>query len=232
MPAANTISTYTWRQKYFRNTLEQVLRNALVAEKVCDVDRSDSQLIKNPYGSQPTATMTGLTGTYTVDTYTTTDDNLTVNQEVKVANQIFGFESILSNFDLYANRMDEMMYAVAYKIDLFVVNNLCEDATGAYTTPAGGFTTSGNINTIFGNLISKVSGYADAYKGLFCILENTDLPGYIVASATNGFSFADSALNNGFLSSYMGVVLVLSRMQLSVQSQLLTLVTEYSESRT
>ncbi len=55
------------------------------------------------------------------------------------------------------------------------------------------------------NLISKVSGYAEAYNGLYLVLENTDITGVIQAQATNGFSFADSALNNGFMSSYMGV---------------------------
>lgn len=205
MAQANTISTYTYRQKYMSDTLAQLLRNALVAEKVCDVDRSDSQLIKNPYGSQPTATIGGITGTYTIDTYTTTDDNLTVNQEVKVANHIFGFEDLLINFPIFASRMDELMYAVAYKIDLFVVNNLCEDGTATYTTPAGGFTTAANINIIMSNLISKVAGYADTYKGLFLIIENTDVPGFVQAQATNGFSFADSALKNGWMSNYMGV---------------------------
>jgi len=55
------------------------------------------------------------------------------------------------------------------------------------------------------NLISKVSGYRDTYKGLFLVIENTDVPGFIQAQATNGFSFADAALKNGWMSSYMGV---------------------------
>lgn len=201
----NSISTYTWRQKYISNTLQQLLRNALVVEKIYAVDRSDSELIKNPYGSQPTAAITGLTGTYAVADYTTTDDNLTVNLEVKVAEQIYNFESILSAFDLFANRMNEQMYSVAYQIDSYGINYLTDVGTGSYTTPVGGFTTAANVNTIIGNLISKVSGYTDTYNGLFLVVENTDLPGIIVASATNGFSFADAALNNGLVTSYMGV---------------------------
>ncbi len=201
----NTISTYTYRQKYLKNTMQQVLRNALVAEKICDVDRSEDQLIKNPYSNQPTAAITGLTGTYAINDYQTTDDNLTVNQEVKYGEQIYGFEALLTNFDLYATRMDELMYAVAYQIDLFVVNNLCEDGTGTYSTPSGGFTTAANVNTIIANLCSKVMGYADAYKGLFLVIENTDVPGFMAAQMTNGFSYADAALNNGFMTTYGGV---------------------------
>jgi hypothetical protein len=55
------------------------------------------------------------------------------------------------------------------------------------------------------NLLSKVTGYQDAYKGMFLVVENTDVPGIVQAQATNGYSYADSALNNGLLTSYMGV---------------------------
>ena len=98
-----------------------------------------------------------------------------------------------------------MMYAVAAGIDKFVLNNLCEDATGTYTTPTGGFTQGGNIVTIMGNLLSKVAGYAEAYKGLFLVIENTDLVGFAIAGATTGFSMADSVLKNGFMNTFMGV---------------------------
>ncbi len=73
------------------------------------------------------------------------------------------------------------------------------------TTPAGGFTTAANIPVIMSNLISKVAGYADSYKGLYLVVENTDIVGLIQSQATQGFSMADAALNNGFMNSYMGV---------------------------
>lgn len=201
----NTISTYTGRDKYFKATLEQALRNALVCEKICSVDRSDVKRIQNPYGSAPTASITAATGTYAISDYTTTDDALTVQDEVKVAEHIFNFEEITSAFDLYAARMDEMMYSVAKAIDGYVLNVLTEAGTGTYTTPTGGFTTAANINEIMANLVSKVAGYADSYKGLFLVIENTDVVGFAQAQATNGFSFADAALNNGWMTNYMGV---------------------------
>jgi len=202
---ANTISSRTYRDKYRSAALEQVLRNALVSEKICEVDRTDNKRIQSPYGSQPTATVQAIAGTYSVNTYTTTDDTLTVTDEVIVAEHIFDFEDILNNFDIFAARTDEMLYQVATKIDYFVLNNLTEDGTGTYSTPAGGFETAANVNTIMANLISKVSGYADTYKGLFLVIENTDLVGFIAAGATNGFSFADATLKNGFAGSWMGV---------------------------
>jgi hypothetical protein len=205
----NTIGTSTlgasYRLKYAKATLEQALRNALVCEKICNVDRSDLKYIANPYGNQPSATVQALTGTYGITAYTITDDNLTVTDEFIYAEHIYDFEAVTERFDLFASRIEEMSYAIATSIDKFVLNNLCEDGTGTYTTPVGGFTTAANINVIMSNLISKVAGYADTYKGLFLVIENTDVPGFIQAQATNGFSFADAALNNGWMTAYMGV---------------------------
>jgi hypothetical protein len=150
-------------------------------------------------------------GTYSVGTYTTTDDTLTVVDEFVVAEQIYDFEQTLSNFDLFASRTNEMAASVANSVDKYVLNNLLDDGTGTYTTPTGGFTTAANLNVIMSNLISKVSGYQDVYKGLFLVLENTDITGVIQAQATNGFSFADMALKNGFLTSYMGVDIYVTR---------------------
>lgn len=204
---ANVLSTYSYRQKYFRNTLQELLRNNLVVEKIYDVDRTEAQLIKNPYGSQPTATIGVITGTYVIDPYTITDDNLTVDKEVKAANQIYGFEEVLLNFDMFANRMSELMYSVAYQIDLYGINYITDVGTGTYTTPTGGFTTAANINIIMSNLVSKVAGYQDT-PGMWLVVENTDVPGLVQAAATNGFTFADKALNGDFegnVMNFMGV---------------------------
>lgn len=204
-----TIGTGTygssWRAKYFSSNLQSVLRNALVCEKICNVDSTDSKYIHNPYSSQPTAAVQATAGTYSVSAFTITDDTLTVTDEVIYGEHVFQFEQIMNNYDLMANRMDEMAYAIAVGIDRFVLNNLTEDATGSYTTPASGFTTAANIPVIFSNLISKVSGYAEMYNGMFLVIENTDMTGLIQAQVASGFSYADSALNNGFIGSYMGV---------------------------
>lgn len=137
--------------------------------------------------------------------WTITDDSLTVTDEAIYGEHVFDFEKRMSNYDLMANRFDEMAYAVAYGIDKYVVNGLCEDGTGTYTTPAGGFTTAANVPTIISNLASKVMGFAEAYNGLFLIIENTDVPGFIQAQLASGFSYSDAALRNGFMSSYAGV---------------------------
>lgn len=201
----NTISTKTYRDKYRLANLDTLLRSALVAEKVCMVDRTGNKTIQSPYGSQPTTVVQAIAGTYTPASFTTTDDTLTVADEFVVAEHVFDFEETLTTFDVFASRLTEQQFSIANQIDKWVINNLCEDGTGSYTTPAGGFTTPSNINKIMGDLLTKVAGYSEAYNGLYLILEATDITGFIQAQATNGFSFADSALKNGFMTSYMGV---------------------------
>lgn len=207
----NTQSTYGDRDKYFQSQYDIVLRNALVTEKICTVDRTDSKRIQNPYGSQPTATIQAVAGTYSVSAWTVTDDALTVTDEVIYAEHVFAHEDFFAVFDLATSRIDNMMYAVAFGIDKFVLNSLCEDAGESYTTPAGGFTTAANINTIMGQLLSKVGGYEDNYRGTFLVIENTDIPGFAVAGATNGFTMADSVLRNGFMNEWMGVDIYIVR---------------------
>lgn len=205
------MSTYGNRDQYFMSQYDIVLRNALVCEKICDVNNSDLKRIQNPYGSQPTATIQAVAGTYTVSAWTVTDDALTVTDEVIYAEHVFAHEEFFAVFDLAASRIDNIMYAVAFGIDKFVLNNLCEDATGSYTTPVGGFTTAANINEIMANLVSKVGGYQDVYRGLFLVIENTDLVGFMIAGATNGFSMADAVLRNGFMNEWMGVEIYVVR---------------------
>jgi len=202
---ANTIGSRVYRDKYKSAMLEDVLRSALVAEKVCAVDRSDNKRIQSPYQSATTVVVQALAGTYTPATFTLTDDTLSVDDEFIVAEHVFDFEDSLSNFDIFSNRTRQQMNDIAVSIDSFVINNLCEDGTGTYTTPAGGFTTAANINVIMSNLASKVMGYSEAYNGMFLVIENTDIVGFAQAQVTNGFSYADVALKNGFMANYMGI---------------------------
>jgi hypothetical protein len=222
MSANSTVATGStaFRTKFYSSNLQSVLRNALVAEKICTVDRGDNYTIKNPYGSQPTTVISALTGTYDISAFTLTDDTLTVADEFKIAEHVYDFENLLNNFDLFASRADEQAYSVAQSIDSWVLNNWGTDCTGTYSTPSGGFTTAANINTIMANLSSKVAGYADAYKGTFLVIENTDLVGFQIAGATNGFSMADATLNNGFAGRWMGTDIYVVRTGTFVTSTL------------
>ncbi len=203
---ANTLSTYSLRHKYFQSNLQQALYNSLIAEKVCTVDRSDLKTIENPYITATSATIQAVAGTYSVNAMTVTDDALSVNDEVLDATQIYDFETNTANFDLIADFLDELIYRVSYQIDQFVLNKILNLATGTYTTPVGGFTTAANIAIICSNLISKVAGFQSGLaSNPFLVIENTDLVGFAQAQVASGFSYSDAALNNGFMSNYMGI---------------------------
>ncbi len=208
---SNTLSTKTYRDSYRSASLDKLLRNALVAEAICEVNRSSSKTIQNPYGSQPTATVQALAGTYSVSDFVTTDDTLTVSTEVIYAEQVYDFEETLSRFDLFQDRQDEQNYAIAAAIDKYVLNTLVANAGVNYSAPTGGFTTAANLPVIVSNLLATVAGYSDMYKGTFLVLEAGDLVGIIQQQSQSGFSFADAALRNGFVMSYMGVDLYVVR---------------------
>lgn len=203
---ANTIASRVYRDKYRSAMIGTALRGALVSEKVTSVDRSNNKRIQSPYGSTPTITVQALAGTYTPADFTTTDEALDVTDEFIVAEHVMDFQEMLSNFNLFASRTEQMAFNVAKKIDEFVLNNLLEAGTGTYTTPAGGFTTAANVNVIFSNIVSQLGGYAEGYYGnMYAVVENTDLVGIIQAAASNGFNTADAALSNGKITQYMGV---------------------------
>lgn len=183
----------------------QALRNAVVAEEICMVDRSDLKTISSPYITAMSTVVQAVVGTYTPANITTTDDTLTVADEFIVSGQIKGFEKIISNFDLFYAANTAMTNSVVTAIDKWVLNELAAGATGAYTTPAGGFTTSSNIVTIISNIIAKTAGYADALNGLYVVVENTDLTGIVQAQTSIGFQYADKAATNGLVGSMLGV---------------------------
>jgi len=205
---ANTIGTSTlsevWRIKYFKSTLEVALRNRLVAESICKVDRSNGKYIANPYMTQPTAAIAAIAGTYAVSTATTTDETLTVSEQVTYAIHLYEFEDTLTRVDLYTSFIDEMTAAVATVVDKYVLNKILDGAGESYSTPTGGFTTAANINEIIADLLGKVAGYTEEGSP-FLVIENTDLTGFIQAGMGNGFNFADATLNNGFNGNYGGV---------------------------
>jgi hypothetical protein len=205
MTLANTIATTSLRNKFRMQNLDKLLRANLVAEKICNVDRTDAYTIQSPYGSQPTTVISALTGTYATAAYTVTLSTLTVNSEFKIGEQVYGFENIVNNFDLFADRVDEQQASIKTAIDKHVLNTIGTNGTGSYTTPTGGFTTSANLPVIVANLLSKVAGYESDYNGTYLVVENTDLVGIIPAMAAAGFSYSDEVLNNGFKGKYMGV---------------------------
>lgn len=202
----NTVS-FVLRHKYFQTALQQALRNRLVSQVVTKVDTSNLKSIENPYiSTDGTATIQAVAGTYTISAMATTEDTLSVTDEVVVPTHIFDFEAKTANFNLFADFLDNLSYQVAFNIDKWVLNKVLSQATGTYTTPVGGFTTPSNIGKIIGDLLGKVAGYASGVgQDPFLVVESTDLTGFVQMAMSSGFNYADSALNNGFAGNIAGV---------------------------
>lgn len=190
--------------------MQETLKKALVCEKICQVDRSGSFYIWNPYGGSPTTTVQSISGgsqgTYSVSTYTSTVDTLTITDEFVCSEHIYDFEVKMQHGDIIMSRMNEIVNSIATSVDKFVLNSICSTSgVGTLDTPVGGFTTGANVVQIFADICGKVAGYADANKGLYVVIENTDVSGVIQAFGGSGYSVADTWLNNGLMTSQMGI---------------------------
>lgn len=185
------------------------MRTALIGEAICNVDRSNQKYIHSPYISGTTAgtvNTSGLTGTYSVSAWTTVDDYLEVTEEITYAVRILDFEDKLATIDLYQSFVLELGRSIQEKIDIFVVNQLCEQGSGTYSTPSGGFSST-NWPVILSNLLSKVAGYRDPVlsRGYFLVMEQADFVGVLQSQMASGFNFADAALRNGLVANQAGV---------------------------
>jgi hypothetical protein len=201
---ANTISSRTYRDLVRNTTLQAILHSATVTEAVADIDRSGKKVIQNPYPSTPTVTIQALAGTYTVNNYTTTDDALTVSQEITVAEHVYDFEESLAMYDLFQNRVEQMAWKLKDKVDTQMLTDIL--ATSGINTLAvtGGFATYGVIKAL-SNLQGLVAGYSTGQNQVFLVIENTDIAAFIQAQVSTGFNMADMALKNGFMGNYLGV---------------------------
>jgi len=200
----NTNATTSWRKKWMPNLLQEVLHNALVAAKISQPDYSDILYIENPYGSAGSVTQQTAVGTYSVASYTSTTDTLTVTEEFVWSEHIYDLEKVAQIADIKGSRMKEAMAQMATSVDKYVVNALVDAGTGSYTTPAGGFTTPANINEIVGDLAGKFAGYALGFDNPYIVVESTDVTGVLQNQFSNGFNMADSALNNGLMGHWGG----------------------------
>lgn len=202
----NTVS-FVFRHKYFQAGLQQALRNVLVSKAIFTWDTSGLKSIENPYiSTDGTATIQAVAGTYTTTAMATTEDNLVVADEVIVPTHVFDFESKFAQKDLVTEFLDNLNYQLAFTIDKFALNKILSQATGAYTTPAGGFTTPSNIPKIVGDLLGKVAGFGNGVANApFLVVESTDLTGFVQMAMSSGFNYADAALNNGFSGNVAGV---------------------------
>lgn len=188
-----------YRKQWMPSLWQEYLYKAAIIKPLVDYRTDNVKYIENPYGSAGTITQnSSIVGTYSVGTYTVTPDTLTVTEEFVWSEHCYSFEKIASVADVRGARMKDAMGQMAYAVDKWALNELCDKGTGTYTTPAGGFSQT-NTLTIAANLASKCVGFAASYSSKYIVIEPSDVPGVLLAMFGNGFATADRALNNGFL---------------------------------
>lgn len=193
----NFTTESAYRKKWMPNLFQEVLKKAVVSFDICAVDYSDVKYIENPYGSVSSVTQQAIAGTYSIADFDVTADTLTVTEEFVWSEQVYDFEQVASVANVKGSRMKDAMVAMGVAIDKYVLNALLDAGTTTYSTPAGGFATSANVNEIMGQLSGKVAGYAEVFNGLYLVVESTDIPGIVQSGMASGFSFADTWLRNG-----------------------------------
>jgi len=200
---ANTIGTEVYRRKYVSAMLQKRLLKTLVAQDISRKFTWGTKYIDNPYGAAATANSGSIDGTYAVADYVTTNDRLTTDTQVDASNHIYKFEQTLSQFDLYTERMEELVDAVGEKIDS---NVLQAYYTGAGTTSAhSGAVTAANIDDLFAEVLALGAGYRNATGKHYIVLTQVQVPVLTLWASTQGFNFADAALKNGKVAEVFGV---------------------------
>ena len=200
----NFTEATAYRKLWMPNLFQEFLFKAAIVKPLVDYKTDNVKYIENPYGDAGTITQnTSILGTYSVDTFSVTADTATVTEEFVWSEHVYSFEKVASVADVKGSRMKDAMGQLAYAVDKYALNELCASGTGAYTTPAGGFSQT-NALTIAANLASKLVGFAASYSQKYIVIEPSDLPGVQLAMWSNGFTTSDRALNNGFLQSWAG----------------------------
>lgn len=184
--------------------MQEILHSATVTEAIADIDRSGRKVIQNPYPSTPSVTIQALAGTYTPATFTTTDDSLSVTQEIILSEHVYDFEESLADFDLFQNRTENMAWKAKDKLDTYVLSTVLATSSIATLAVTGGFASFG-VTKALGQLQGLVAGYSTSQSDVFMVIESTDMSAFITAQVSTGFQMADMALKNGFMGNYLGV---------------------------
>jgi len=209
---ANTVSTQTYKQLWER-TLARQLEKSLVSYRIANTITDAVKQIHNPYQSRPTATDQSLTGTYAVANFTTTNDTINVDKEAIVGEHVYKHEELLSRYDLATQRAKEHAYVIKEKIDAVAFQTI---ATTSGTLQVD----DGELGGIDGNPITLSATNVDNMfratmeallaanvpvdRGLFIVLAPDHLTKLAEFQQTNGFSMADAALRNGFVTKFGG----------------------------
>lgn len=208
---SNTIADGALRQLWMQGVQED-LDKKLVSQGIATVDSRASRIFHNPFNSTPVGTNGAKQATYTTENMTSTDDTLTVNQRVTIAEQIDQFEQIMADYDLMSQQARRQAYRMADSIDQFVLNmpvsksgvrQIDNGIIGGGASDSTGYAlSSSNANTAANTLAEYLAlGNAALEKGLFWVIAPYDMTKITGYAQSHGFNLSDSAIAAGYVGS-------------------------------
>lgn len=196
------LSTYTWTHAKKAAVMQEYLESMTVARAISDFVVG-KKFIHNPFPVPGSVTVNSpMLGTYTPVVFNSTDDTLEVNREAIYNNHFFDFETRFADYNIAMESLKLASAKLAEDMDreLFAI---LEAGAGETVEVPGGFTKANTFDAV-AEAVGRLSGYANAMNGMYIVIDNTQVPAFVSAGATAGFSYADAVLNNGLRGNLMG----------------------------
>ncbi len=206
------------KAEFWEARMQVNLRETMVAQEVAAVTTSvgGGDKIHKPYFTEFAASPYTPGTEVTLQGASSTDDYITINTFYDVPMYIDEAEETQSFYDTMAAATDSASYKLRDTIDAAVfaqVDNGIEFDAGdcGGTNGSAIVLSSSNIVTLFSNARKALQTLNVIEANDFCAVLPPAALAYIAQAATSqGFNFADAALNNGKVGNYMGFDLYMS----------------------
>jgi hypothetical protein len=188
--------------------VQEDLDKALVSKSIATVDTRATRIFHNPFNSTPVGSNGTVTGNYSVEVLTSTDDTLTVQQRATAAEQIDSYEQLMTSYDLMSQQARRQAYRISDYIDQYVLN-MPVSKSGVRDVDSGfissgandgvGYAISSSNANVIANKITEMLGLGNAAinKGMFWVVSPYDRTKVVAFAQANGFQLSDSAISQG-----------------------------------
>jgi hypothetical protein len=204
----NTIADGAFKQLWMAGVQDD-LDKALVAKSIATTDTRASRIFHNPFNSTPVGSNGARQNTYGVETLTSTDDTLTVNQRATAAEQVDSYEQLMTSYDLMSQQASRQAYRISDYIDQYVLNmpvsksgvrKVDNGVVGGGASDGAAFiTSSSNINTVATIINQMIAlGNGALAKGVFWVVSPYEIADITAYAQSHGFNLQDSAIAEGF----------------------------------
>lgn len=208
MTVNNTIQDGAFRQLWMDGVQEDI-NKSLVAKSIATVDSRATRIFHNPFNSTPVGSNGTKQVTYTIESMTSTDDTLTVQQRATAAESIDSYEQLMTSYDLMSQQSSRQAYRISDYIDQYVLNmpvsksgvrQIDNGYIGSGVNDNAGYAiaTSTNAATL-ANALTEALGLGSAAidKGMYWVVTPYDRTAIIAYAQSHGFNLTDSAIAQG-----------------------------------